>query len=71
MQINYPNTRASDFVEELHGVQVPDPYRWMEDLDSPEVREWIEAQNDLTFDYLRPIPAAGKHPGADDGTLEL
>ena len=56
MQINYPNTRASDFVEELHGVQVPDPYRWMEDLDSPEVRDWIEAQNELTFDYLNQSP---------------
>ena len=56
MQINYPNTRASDFVEELHGIQVPDPYRWMEDLDSPEVRDWIEAQNELTFAYLNQSP---------------
>ena len=56
MQINYPNTRASDFVEALHGVQVPDPYRWMEDLDSPEVRDWIETQNELTFDYLNQSP---------------
>lgn len=56
MRIKYPPTRAADFVEELHGVRVPDPYRWMEDLDSPEVREWIEAQNELTFGYLNQSP---------------
>lgn len=56
MRIKYPPSRAEDFVEELHGVSVPDPYRWMEDLDSPEVRAWIEAQNALTFDYLDRSP---------------
>ncbi len=56
MPIKYPPTRAEDFVEELHGVQVPDPYRWMEDLDSDELRQWIEAQNDLTFDLLDSSP---------------
>jgi prolyl oligopeptidase len=56
MSLNYPQTRAEDFVEELHGVQVPDPYRWMEDLDSAELRDWIDAQNELTFDYLEQSP---------------
>ncbi len=56
MPIKYPPTRAEDFVEELHGVQVPDPYRWMEDLDSDELRQWIEAQNELTFDLLDSSP---------------
>jgi prolyl oligopeptidase len=36
---------------------VPDPYRWLEDLDSERTRAWIEAQNQLTFDYLQRIPA--------------
>lgn len=56
MSLNYPQTRAEDFVEELYGVQVPDPYRWMEDLDSAELRDWIDAQNELTFDYLEQSP---------------
>lgn len=56
MPIPYPPTRAEDFVEDLHGVQVPDPYRWMEDLESAELRRWIEAQNALTFDLLDSSP---------------
>lgn len=56
MPLNYPPTRADDFVEELHGLQVPDPYRWMEDLDSDEIRQWIEAQNELTFNLLDSSP---------------
>ncbi len=52
----YPQTKTVDVVEELHGVKVADPYRWMEDLDSPEVKAWIEAQNQVTFGYLEQIP---------------
>ncbi len=60
MPISYPSTRADDFAEELHGHTVPDPYRWMEDLDSDEVRQWIEAQNDLTFSFLEKSPLREK-----------
>jgi Prolyl oligopeptidase, N-terminal beta-propeller domain len=34
--IKYPELRRNDLVEELHGVKVPDPYRWLEDLNSSE-----------------------------------
>jgi len=54
--LTYPKTARTDIVERLHGVEVADPYRWLEDLDNPKTQEWIEAQNDLTFDYLRHIP---------------
>lgn len=60
MPITYPETRAQDLVEELHGVKVPDPYRWMEDLEGEEIRDWIEAQNDLTFGFLERSPLRGK-----------
>lgn len=43
-------------MDELHGVKIPDPYRWLEDLDSEETRKWIEEQNKLTFEFLENIP---------------
>lgn len=52
----YPATRKSDQVDTYHGVTVADPYRWLEDTDSPETRRWIEAQNALTSSYLSAIP---------------
>ena len=52
MPLSYPKTRADDFFEELHGHKVPDPYRWMEDLDGDELRQWINAENELTFTFL-------------------
>jgi len=52
----YPPTRQSDQVDDYHGSLVADPYRWLEDTDSPETRAWIEAQNALTFGYLESLP---------------
>lgn len=53
----YPAARKSDQVDDYHGVRVADPYRWLEDLDSEETRKWVEAENQLTFNYLEGIPA--------------
>lgn len=52
----YPETRRSDHVDDYFGEKVADPYRWMEDLDNPEVKSWVEAQNKSTFEYLENIP---------------
>ncbi len=57
LPIDYPSTRASDQLDVLHGVPVADPYRWLEDLDSPETGAWVEAQNRVTFGFLQSIPA--------------
>jgi prolyl oligopeptidase len=46
-------------VDDYHGTKVADPYRWLEDPDSPESRAWIEAENRLTAAYLAAIPARG------------
>src|SRR5947209_6875307 len=41
----YPVTARVDITEQYHGVQVVDPYRWLEELDSVATREWVDAQN--------------------------
>lgn len=54
--IAYPKTRTVDQVDDYFGTKVPDPYRWMEDVDSPEVQQWIEQENLLTRSLLDRIP---------------
>jgi len=54
--LTYPPTHKSDVVDDYHGTRVADPYRWLEDVDSPETRAWVEAQNRITFAYLEEIP---------------
>ncbi len=54
--LKYPDTRRDDVVETLHGVKVPDPYRWLEDDNSEETAEWVEAQNVVTDCFLETIP---------------
>ncbi|HEY3644794.1 MAG TPA: prolyl oligopeptidase family serine peptidase [Gammaproteobacteria bacterium] len=52
----YPVARRTSAVDDYHGVKVPAPYAWMEDLNDPEVAKWVEAENKLTFAYLDKIP---------------
>jgi protease II len=47
-----PPTRRDDVREVLHGVELVDPYRWLEDDKSPETRAWIDAQNRFTHATL-------------------
>jgi len=55
-QLAYPAARKVDQTDDYFGTIVSDPYRWMEDVDSPEVKAWIEAENELTQRYLSEIP---------------
>ncbi|MEQ8786016.1 MAG: prolyl oligopeptidase family serine peptidase [Pirellulaceae bacterium] len=55
-KIAYPETRRGDVVDDYHGTSIADPYRWLEDPDSPETEAWVEAQNKVTFGYLDRLP---------------
>jgi len=55
-QINYPETKKCDTVDEYFGHKVADPYRWLEDDNSEETALWVKAENEITFDYLSKIP---------------
>ena len=52
----YPDTPRVDRLDRYHGVEVADPWRWMEDQESPAVRAWVEAQNGLAQPWLESIP---------------
>jgi prolyl oligopeptidase len=52
----YPAATPGDVSSDYHGVKVPDPYRWMEDIDSPATRSWVEAEDKLSRGYLEALP---------------
>jgi prolyl oligopeptidase len=56
IKITYPETRMGDVVDTYFGVEVPDPYRWLEDDLSNETGDWVKAQNEVTAGYLTQIP---------------
>lgn len=51
-----PSTTVDDVKETIHGTVVSDPYRWLEDQNSPETRAWIDAENACTQSVLAPLP---------------
>jgi prolyl oligopeptidase len=52
----YPSAPTSNQVDDYSGTKVSDPYRSLENPDAPESRKWIEAENKITFDFLKTIP---------------
>jgi prolyl oligopeptidase len=55
-KITYPESKKVEQVDDYFGTKVADPYRWLEDETSAEVKAWVEDQNRVTFAYLDKIP---------------
>ena len=58
--LTYPPTHQDNQIDRYHGIEVKDPYRWLENPDSAATKAWVTAQNKVTFDYLEQIPAREK-----------
>src|SRR6266571_5188820 len=55
-QWSYPPTRTAPVTDTYFGIQVTDPYRWLENVDDPGVKGWLKAQADFTAGILDKIP---------------
>ncbi|MCK5131587.1 MAG: S9 family peptidase [Candidatus Sabulitectum sp.] len=52
----YPPAFPGDVVDDYFGTPVPDPYRWLESVDSAEMLEWVQAQGELWESYISSVP---------------
>ncbi|MFC5547212.1 prolyl oligopeptidase family serine peptidase [Massilia aerilata] len=52
----YPVAKKVDQTDDYHGTRVADPYRWLEDANSAETKDWVDAENKVTQSYLAQIP---------------
>ena len=55
--LTYPLAKKVDQTDNYHGTVVADPYRWLEDANSAETKQWVDAENQVTQSYLNQIPA--------------
>ena len=52
-EINYPESKKIYFAEKLHGYEITDSYRWLEDFTSEDSLEWVQRQNKFSEKYLK------------------
>lgn len=57
--LSYPETRKDAVVDDFHGTMVADPYRWLEDTESEEVKTWLKTQKELETSYIASLPGRG------------
>ena len=69
--LTYPPTEKGTVVDDYFGTKVPDPYRWMEDLDSKAVADWVKAENTVTVRVSRQAAAARRSEEAHHRDVEL
>ena len=55
-RLAYPIAKTVPTVDDYFGTKIADPYRWMEDLESKDVADWVAAENALTTSYLQGLP---------------
>ena len=65
-----PETRIANVTDTLHGVALVDPYRWLEDEQSPEVRDWIARQNAYADSVLRDSPLRARFTARLDQLMD-
>jgi prolyl oligopeptidase len=51
----YPFSKTTDVSDHYHGQAIADPYRWLEDLNSKETKDWIKQQNQFSQNYLHDV----------------
>jgi prolyl oligopeptidase len=62
-RLPYPPSPRLDVVEDLFGVSVPDPYRWLEDAATPATQDWLAAQDSLVRAHLDALPGRDRLRG--------
>ncbi|OGN08422.1 MAG: hypothetical protein A3J46_05805 [Candidatus Yanofskybacteria bacterium RIFCSPHIGHO2_02_FULL_41_11] len=58
--VKFPETKKVDLTEEIYGYKVSDPYRWLEDTESPEVGAWLDEQDKFARSILNSLPLRGE-----------
>jgi prolyl oligopeptidase len=58
--LTYPQAHRDYVVDVYHGIEVSDPYRWLEDADTEETQSWVAKQNELTSEFLSTVPVRRK-----------
>ena len=58
--MKYPETKRDAVVDDVHGVKIADPYRWLEDASKPEVKAWMAAEDKQARDFLAELPGRDK-----------
>lgn len=51
--MNVPITKKENVSDEIHGLNIPDPYRWLENGNDPNVKIWVQTQNEYTDFFLK------------------
>lgn len=54
--MDIPKTKKENITEELHGHKISDPYRWLEDTENSDVKNWLDTQNQYTRSILDTLP---------------
>lgn len=54
-QLNYPATPANAVTDNYNGIKITDHYRWLEDMNNPEVTSWFQEQADFSKNYIEKI----------------